>query len=164
LKICNGGPNNPRPKELKAGDGGNPSLLTLKRKGETEKAVGLKGDLAKIQGTWTAKVGPQDDIPITLVFKENTVSLVITFNGEDRTMKGEIKLDEAAKPNKTIDWVNFKGLEGEEVPVNLGIYKFDGDKFTVCSGGPGNPRPTEFKAGDQGPPTLTTFLKKAAGK
>ena len=172
VKVCNGGHNNPRPKELKAGDGGDPTLLTLKRKADKPEAVKpgdtkpveIKGDLAKLQGSWTGDVGPEKNVPVTLVFKESTVSLIITFNGEDRTFKGEVKLDEAAKPQKTIDWINFKGVNGDDTPPNLGIYKIDADKFTVCSGGPGNPRPTEYKGSDEGPPNLTTFTKKPAAK
>ncbi len=166
VKVCNGGPNNPRPKEMKAGDGGDPHILTLKRKADKPEAkpVELKGDLAKFQGSWTSALGPEKNVPITVTIKENTVSLVITLQGEDRTMKGEVKLDAAAKPFKTLDWVNFKGPNGEDFPVNLGIYKFDGDKLTVCSGGPGNARPTEFKDGEQGGQSLATFTKKPTGK
>ncbi len=121
------------------------------------------GDLARLQGTWTAMVGPERDIPITLEVQKQKV----TINGkrpggEDFTLKGELKLDEKASP-KTIDWVKFVGAQGNEAPENLGLYKLEGDTLTVCSGGPGGERPTEFKKGDGGPPQLITFARKKDG-
>jgi len=118
-----------------------------------------KGDLAKIQGSWTAKIGPDKDIPITVTIKGNAVDLVgTTPNGDDFKLKGEIKLDEKASP-KTLDWAKFTGPQGNEIPENLGIYKLDGDNWTVCSGGPGNERPAKFEAGEGGPPSLTTWTR-----
>lgn len=121
-----------------------------------------KGDLAKLQGAWTAKVGPNKDIPITLSIKDKAVEISGTRpNGEDFKLRGEIKIDEMASP-KTIDWVKFTGPEGNELPDNLAIYKLEADSWTVCNGGRGNDRPTEFKAGEGGPPMLTTWTRVKA--
>jgi uncharacterized protein (TIGR03067 family) len=118
------------------------------------------GDLARLQGVWTAMVGPERQIPITLEVQKQKVTITGKRpNGEDVTLKGELKLDEKASP-RTVDWVKFVGPQGNEAPENLGIYKLDDDTFTVCSGGPGNGRPTEFKKGDDGPPQLVTFTRK----
>jgi uncharacterized protein (TIGR03067 family) len=118
------------------------------------------GDLAKLQGSWTAKVGPEENIPITLEVRDRKVTIKGTRpDGQDFTLSGEIKVDDKASP-KTVDWVKFTNAQGDEVPANLGIYKLDGDSLVVCSGGPGNERPTEFKKGDQGPPQLITFARK----
>ena len=76
--------------------------------------------------------------------------------------KGEIKIDEAAKPEKTLDWVNFTTKTGDKAPVNLGIYELNGDAITICNGGPGNERPTEFKAGEGGQPQLFVLNRKTA--
>jgi uncharacterized protein (TIGR03067 family) len=167
LRVCTGGPGNERPTEFKAGEGGPPQLFTLKRdqekadKGKDKEEI--KGDLARLQGEWTAKAGPEKNIPVTLTVKGRSVTLNFTTpQGEERTLKGEIVLNEAAKP-KAIDWVKFTRPDGEEVPPNLGIYTLEGDEFTVCSGGPNNERPTEFKAGEGGPPQLVVFTRKGAG-
>jgi uncharacterized protein (TIGR03067 family) len=119
-----------------------------------------EGDLTKLQGKWKAMVGPNKDIPILLEIKGNAA--LATFQnqrGESIELRGEVKLDEKATP-KALDWVNFKNLQGEPAQPNLAIYKLEGDKFTVCNGGPGNPRPSEFKDGDNGPPHVLLFERE----
>jgi uncharacterized protein (TIGR03067 family) len=168
LKVCNGGPGNERPTEFKAGDSGAPQLITLKREAkkaaDETKTEAIKGDLAALQGEWAAQAGPEKNVPVLLKIKGNTVSLAFEVNGDSREMKGEVKIDDAAKPHKTIDWVKFTRPDGEDAPANLGIYTLEGDKFTVCSGGPGKERPTEMKAADMGQPSLLVFTKKPAAK
>ena len=129
---------------------------------DKEKAPELKGDLKKIQGTWTAKAGPEKDIAVEITIKGSAVTLKVTnAEGQDYEVKGELKLDEAAKPHKTIDWVKFTNPNGEAAPENLGLYEFpDADTVRFCSGGPGNERPTEFKSGDGGPPNLVTMKRR----
>ena len=117
------------------------------------------GDLAKLQGKWTTKVGPDRDIPVVFDIKGKKVVIDGEFNGQAFSLEGELKLDEKATPNKTIDWTKFTGPNGDDIPDNKGIYRIEGDKVTICSGGPGNDRPTEFKAGDEGGPTLSTLTK-----
>ncbi|MHC5540429.1 TIGR03067 domain-containing protein [Singulisphaera rosea] len=167
LKVCSGGPDNDRPTEFKAGEDGHTHLLVLKRDkakdNEKEKAASTeapRGDLAKFQGKWTTKVGPNKDFVLSLVIKGNVVTLSgTTGEGEDFALKGEMKLDEAAK-KKSLDWVNFKGPQGRDLPDNLALYEIkDADTIEVCSGGPGNERPTEFKEGEGGPPHIV-ILKR----
>jgi uncharacterized protein (TIGR03067 family) len=118
-----------------------------------------KSDLDKLQGKWKAMVGPNKDIPFTLVVKDKTASVTITTpDGQERSFKGEVKLDEKKSP-KQIDWVKFTRPDGTEAEANLGIYELKGDEFKVCNGGPGNSRPTEFKAGEMGPPNLILFTR-----
>ncbi len=127
-----------------------------------EDAPAAKGDLDKLQGTWTAKVGPDKDIVIAITIKGKAVTLKIsTPNSGDFSVDGEVKIDETAKPHKTIDWVNFKKDDGEAAPDNHGLYEFvDANTLRLCSGGPGNDRPTEFKAGDGGPPNLVVMARQ----
>lgn len=139
------------------------TLLALSLLGTASADEAPKGDLARLQGMWSADVGPDKDVPIRLTFKGKAVTLAVTLDGKDFEVKGEIELDDAAKPHKTIDWVKFVGPQGDEAPANLGIYEFeDADTVKVCNGGPGNERPAEFKAGEQGPPNLLV-LKRDKG-
>jgi uncharacterized protein (TIGR03067 family) len=101
----------------------------------------LEGDLKTLQGEWTSK-DEQGNVSGTWVFKGDKLSLKAE---PGREYKITVKLDEKAKPDKTIeldvaeDSPNSKGFKGP------GIYKFDGEKkVTICFGADGN-RPTEYK-------------------
>ncbi|MBX6311464.1 MAG: TIGR03067 domain-containing protein [Isosphaeraceae bacterium] len=120
-----------------------------------------QGDLAKLQGIWKALAGPEKNIPIVLEIKDKTVRVTVTPpEGEERSLKGEIKIDETKTP-KHWDWIKFQRADGDEAPPNLAIYKFEGDRtLVICNGGPGNERPTEFQAGEMGRPSLLTFTKQ----
>ena len=61
--------------------------------------------------------------------------------------QGEVKLDETTSPRQ-VDWINFTSADQQEFPQIPGIYKLDGDTFTVCNGGMNGSRPKEFKPGD----------------
>ena len=118
-----------------------------------------KGDLAKIQGTWSAKVGPDKDIPLTLVLKDDSAEItVVRPDATELKLKGKLKIDDQASP-KTIDWIGFAGPQGDPIAPDLAIYKLEGDTWTLCSGGPGRDRPSEFKAGEGGPPMLNTWTR-----
>jgi uncharacterized protein (TIGR03067 family) len=132
--------------------------VTLAQDKDAKKDDALKGDLAKIQGKWTAMVGPEKNIPIVVEFKDKTANILVTVQERELKIKGEIKLDESKTP-KEWDWTKFETPDGNNVEDNLAIYKFDGDKLILCSGGPGGKRPTEFKEGDGGAPNLVEFTR-----
>lgn len=123
-----------------------------------------EGDLAKLQGTWQAKVGPNQDVPITVVIKGKTVKATFTNSeGEQRSLDGKLKLDETTTP-RHIDWVEFTMPDGSAIEDNQAIYRFDGDdQVEICNGGPGNERPTEFKQVDGGPPNLIILKRVKDG-
>jgi uncharacterized protein (TIGR03067 family) len=119
-----------------------------------------KGDLAKIQGTWTAPAGPNDEVIISMTVKDSIYT--VTYDRGDGTnveLKGEIKLDEKTTP-KTLDFVKTQRNDGDDSRDNLGIYTFDGETLKVCVGMPGNERPKEFTKGEDGAPMLLIFTKK----
>jgi uncharacterized protein (TIGR03067 family) len=62
-------------------------------------------------------------------------------------LKGELKLGESAAL-KTIDFIKFKNPNGDDMPDSAGLYKLEGDTLTLCVNNPGEPRPSEFKAGE----------------
>ena len=117
-----------------------------------------KGDLGKIQGKWSAMVGPEKNIPIIVEFKDKSANILVTVQEQELKIKGEVKLDETKTP-KQWDWTKFETPDGNNVEDNLAIYKFEGEKLIMCSGGPGGQRPTEFKQGAGGPPELVEFTR-----
>jgi uncharacterized protein (TIGR03067 family) len=119
-----------------------------------------KGDLAKLQGTWTTKVGSKKDIQASMIVKDSTIEIKLTRpDNQEITLKGEMKLDEKASP-KTADWVKFTGPGGQEIPAIKLIYKLEGDTWTTCSSGPDVERPTKFEGGDgPGMPTLDVWTR-----
>jgi uncharacterized protein (TIGR03067 family) len=165
VTICNGGPGNERPTEFKAGEGGQPQLFVLTRKtaatGAAAEATSATGDLARMQGHWTAKVGANQQRTLSLTIKGTSIALTVpTRDGPQREIKGEIKIDESAQPNKTLDWVNMTRADGETAQPSLAIYKLEGRTLTICSGGPGRDRPTEFKAGERNRPSLLVLNRE----
>ena len=154
--TCSGGPGNDRPTKFEAGDEGPPNLTVWTRVKE-EKTT---SDLDKLQGIWTAGVGANDDVVVTLKIKEKTYTA--TYDRGDGTkveLKGEIKLDEKASP-KNLDFVKTERNDGDDARDNLGIYTLEGESLKVCLGMPGNPRPSKFEKGTDGAPMLITFKKK----
>jgi len=127
-----------------------------------DKATSAKGDLAKFQGQWTTTIGPEKNIALKVTFAEQKVTVSGTSpQGDAFELRGEIKLDDTAKPQKTLDWVKFVDLQGNEIGENLAIYEIvDADTIRICSGGPGGDRPTEFKAGDGGRPSLIVLKRE----
>src|SRR4051812_2810414 len=122
----------------------------------------VTGDLARLQGQWSARIGPKQ-IPMTVTIKGTTASMTIASpDGQEHESKGEIKIDELARPFKTLDWVKFTRPDGEAAPENLGIYNLEGDSIPICNGGPGRDRPTEFRAGVGGPPQLFVLNRKTS--
>lgn len=120
----------------------------------------LSGDLAKVQGKWKAMVGPNSDIPLLIELKGKNVTISVRPpDGEERSFKGEVKLDEKASP-KTWDWVKFTRPDGEAAPDRLGIYELAGDTLKICSSNPDEPRPTELKADEAAPFRLVTFTRQ----
>ena len=120
----------------------------------------LDGDIAKLQGKWTAKVGPENNIPLVVEIKEKKLSILVSLPDQgDIMIEGQIALNEKTSP-KEVDWLKFTGPNGDDIPDNKGIYEINGDEWKVCNGGPGNDRPKEFKeAGEQQRVVIFTRVK-----
>jgi uncharacterized protein (TIGR03067 family) len=107
-------------------------------------------DLSKIQGCWEATVGKKKDFSVALEVKGNDVSATISpKRGPKLKATGELQLDPKVTP-RSLDWVNFSTPDGIEVPKILSIYRLEGDKLIVRSGGFNDARPKSFEAGGEG--------------
>jgi uncharacterized protein (TIGR03067 family) len=105
-------------------------------------------DTAKLQGRWETRAGARKKIVVMLEIKGRAVDATITTPlGHKVRATGELRLDESASP-KTLDWISLKTADGSEVPDLQAIYRLDGDRFTLRSGGFNDPRPTDFEPGD----------------
>ena len=100
----------------------------------------LRGDYQAIQGTWT------------VVHNEMRLQTTPKLHGALHIFEGDrfrlgdespparerFVLDETTNP-KRIDF------DVDNPPRILGIYRLEGSRLIVCTGGPGEPRPTRFK-------------------
>jgi uncharacterized protein (TIGR03067 family) len=126
-------------------------------------SLAAAGDADTLKGKWTAKVGPNEDIEITIEFQDKAVLVTVPDgNGGEIQINGEYILDEKATPKK-IDFIKFSSPDGGSVEDNLGIYQLNeaGDEVKICTGGPGQDRPDAFvPQGDGGRGTITLKKKK----
>lgn len=148
--------------------------------------AGGSDDNARFQGSWAvASVDAPGDGPLPL--KEIFADTVFTVSGNSVKLdtKGKtdgqavIKLDASKSPKeidltesdekgttdprKTIITVRDGKPEYRETPRETfkGVYKFEGDALVVGLGGPGSPRPTEFKpSGDKKDSVIVITFKK----
>jgi uncharacterized protein (TIGR03067 family) len=158
--FCSGGAGNPRPTRFESAKTGFPKLIVLTRVKDPEDKP-IKGDLGKLQGTWESTTGPNDEVVITMTVKVNAYTAKWDKgDGTKIELRGELRVNDKATPNKTIDFFNTKRDDGEDARDSLGIYEFEDDKVKFCVAGPGEERPTEFKRGDDGAPHLIVFTKK----
>jgi uncharacterized protein (TIGR03067 family) len=106
---------------------------------EDAKDAKASADLKKLQGQWTTPSQGTGDVVYT--FKDDK----LTVKAPTREYKMTVKLDDAAKPSKTIDFHIDEGPDDAKGSTSKGIYKFDGDdKFVFCFM-PEGERPTKFE-------------------
>lgn len=124
------------------------SLLNAAPADETPK----KGDLAKLQGIWAGKTGPEDSFQTTLTIKGESCSFEnVTESGDKIGGTSKITIDELAKPHKTMDntIVSRLGGDGGGPKHVFGIYEFiDDNTVRICTGF--DKRPTDFRGSGSG--------------
>jgi len=113
----------------------------------------VEGDLKKIQGQWSAP-GANGEGKVTYTIDGKKLKLV----APSRTYEMVLTLDEAAKPEKTIDFKIVEGPDDAKGNTSKGIYKFDGEKFVFCFAPQGD-RPTKFEM--EGYEKIVVTLTKA---
>ena len=98
-------------------------------------ATSSAGDLARLQGKWTAKAGPRREIQVVMDIKGREVSVAHQHApGTGLQGQGELKLDETTTP-RSLDWKKFSGPDQQPFPAVAAVYKLEGETFTVCNGG-----------------------------
>ncbi len=109
----------------------------------------IKGDLARLQGTWVATTGQGDRFQTTFNIKGNLCSFDnVTESGSKIGGTSTITVDELAKPYKTIDQTitSRYGDAGGGPEHVVGIYEFiDANTIRFCNGF--DKRPTDFQGG-----------------
>ena len=115
---------------------------------DSPEAIAAASDQGRLQGSWTARAGARKEIRVVLTVRGREVDVAIsTPQGIRAKAQGVVKFDETTSPRQ-VDWINFTSADQQEFPQIPGIYKLDGDTFTVCNGGMNGSRPKEFKPGD----------------
>ena len=123
------------------------SLIPLVLVLVSSRSGAVEGDLARLQGRWGATIGPRREADVLLEINGNAVSATIrTAKGLKILADGEIRIDERMSP-KALDWVKFTTVDGHEVPEMQAIYRIEGDRLIIRSGGFNDRRPTAFEGG-----------------
>lgn len=99
-----------------------------------------RGDLKKMQGTWTytANNGGEG----TWVFDGSNVTVMLP----NRKYVAKVTVDDNAKPHPAIDFNITEGPDDATGKTSKGIYKLDGDALTICISGPDGERPKALEA------------------
>jgi uncharacterized protein (TIGR03067 family) len=121
----------------------------------------IADELKRHQDTWVATSSIYDgqEAPPDVV---RSIQRIVTgdhvvWKREGKSFAGtRIEIDPKPEP-RTIDVIPDGGPNrGERV---LGIYKFAGDRLTICMAAPGQPRPKAFQAAKGSGCTLRTFSR-----
>jgi uncharacterized protein (TIGR03067 family) len=99
----------------------------------------VEKELKKLAGEWTIKNDSGAEISYT--FKGDKLEV----KAPTRSYKMTVKIDPAAKPEKTIDFHIDEGPDDAKGKTSKGIYKFeDDDSFTFCMRPEGD-RPDKYE-------------------
>ena len=112
-----------------------------------------EGDLKKLKGHWVA--AGEEGHKVTYDFDGATLKVV----APTRSYTITVKLDPAAKPDKTIDLKIDEAPDDAKGKTSLGIYKFDGDDTFIFCFAPLGDRPAEYK--QEGYEKIVTKLKRS---
>jgi uncharacterized protein (TIGR03067 family) len=138
------------------------SSLTWRTAQADPATIAKNSDLGRLQGRWTARAGARRQIRVALLVHGHQVDATITTpQGLCIKLRGEVNLDDSTAP-RHIDWIKFTGADQQEFPPIAGIYKLNGDHFTVCNGGMNGARPSAFKSGDGVLTEVVVFQREQA--
>ena len=127
-----------------------------------EAAPDLKAELAKHEGIWRAvsfrRDGKETDPAVVRSITREADGDRVVWRRDGKSFSAStIVLGPAAEP-KTID-IHADGGPGRDKVVR-GIYKLEGDRLTLCTADPDQPRPTAFRADAGDRWTLMVFKRQ----
>lgn len=101
----------------------------------------VEKDLKTLEGEWTVKSGGGDG-EVSYKFKGDKLEVT----APSRSYKMTVKIDPAAKPEKTIDFHIDEGPDDAKGKTSKGIYKLEDDNntFVFCFRGEGD-RPDKYE-------------------
>jgi uncharacterized protein (TIGR03067 family) len=99
----------------------------------------IQKDLKTLEGEWTVK--NENGGEVHYKFKGDKLEIT----APSRSYKITVKLDPAAKPDKTIDFQIDEAPEDAKGKTSKGIYKFEGDDVFVFCFRPEGERPTKYE-------------------
>ena len=110
----------------------------------------LTCDEKRLQGSWVVVHNELMRIPTPELHGRVHIYEGRRFHLDTDRGSEEFRIDEQSSP-KRIDF------DDSRLPLIQGIYKLVGDRLAVCTGAPGQPRPTDF-ATSFGSRTILTLL------
>src|SRR6478672_4962060 len=82
--------------------------------GWADEATSSAGDLARLQGKWTAMAGTRREVRVAMEISGRDVKVhILTPQGLEIKAVGELKLDESTSP-RSLDWVRFSGPDQQQ--------------------------------------------------
>ena len=99
----------------------------------------VEKDLKKLEGEWTVK--SEGGSEISYKFKGDKLEVT----APSRSYKMTVKIDPAAKPEKTLDFHIDEGPDDAKGKTSKAIYKFDGDDTFIFCMRPEGERPDKYE-------------------
>jgi uncharacterized protein (TIGR03067 family) len=99
----------------------------------------VEKDLKKLEGEWTVKA--EDGHEVSYQFKGDKLEVT----APSRSYKMTIKIDPAAKPEKTLDFHIDEGPDDAKGKTSKAIYKFEGDDTFIFCMRPEGERPDKYE-------------------
>lgn len=130
-----------------------------------EAAPDVKAELAKHQGAWRSvsfrREGKETDAAVVRSITRTVDGDRVVWRRDGKSFSAStVALDPDADP-KALD-IRADGGPGRDKVVR-GIYKIEGDRLTLCTADPDEPRPTAFRADAGDRWTLMVFEREGKG-
>jgi len=165
-KLCLATRGTTRPKTFASPAGSGIAVETLVRgkaapKAKKTKVAEPSGPATEFEGDWKMLSGvmngaAMDAATVAWVKRVTRGNQTSVIAGPQTMMKVEFTFDPATSP-ASIDYLNLHGpTKGKR---QAGIYRFEGDVLTVCTGAPGAARPAEFESAPGDGRSLTVWKR-----